>query len=152
MNAPRHSLRRRITVVCMLLMVLALGVTGFDSYTRERDALQRSIQQNLATLALMVSANVQSGLEFADPGEVAKFLGTVTTAMSLQAAAVHTQDGRCFAAAGDPQLLVAPSCVSGPIDDDWACVKAIRYLDVAGEERTGIVTLRASGEHLRTHL
>jgi signal transduction histidine kinase/CheY-like chemotaxis protein len=152
MNAPRHSLRRRITVVCMVLMVLALGVTGFDSYTRERDALESSMQQNLETLAVMVAANVQSGLEFADPGDVAKFLGTVTTAMSLQAAAVYTHDGRRFAAAGDPGLQVAPDGASRQVGDDWACVREVRYLDAAGEERTGSVALRASGEHLRTRL
>ncbi|MCC7063104.1 MAG: response regulator [Planctomycetes bacterium] len=152
MKAHRTSMRRRLTFVCLLLTIVALGITGLDSYTRERDSLESSMRQNLATMAQMVAVNVQSGLEFADPQEVAHFLDTAVKRVHLQAAAVFTTDGRRFAVAGD--AAVVPAAPSSPerVDDDWVAIEPFLYKDTAGDMRTGHVLVRASGDPLQARI
>ncbi len=152
MRPHRASLRRRLTGVCLLLTIVALGVTGLDSYWRERDSLEHAMQQNLTTLARMVVVNVKSGLEFADPREVESFLTTVATTMSLQSAAVFTAEGRRFAVAGDRELAPSMPSGDGRIGDDWVGGRAFAYTDAAGEARTGRVVVRASGAPLQQRL
>jgi two-component system, sensor histidine kinase and response regulator len=152
MKAHRTSMRRRLTFVCLLLTIVALAITGLDSYTRERDSLERSMRQNLATMAQMVAVNVQSGLEFADPQEVAHFLDTAVKTVRLQSAAVFTHEGRRFAVAGDPALAPWAPSNAERIDNDWLRDETFTYKDGTGETRQGHVLVRASGVPLQQRI
>ncbi|MBL8737578.1 MAG: response regulator [Planctomycetes bacterium] len=152
MSSPRQSLRRRLTALCALLTVAALGLSGVESYRRERSTLHENMRSHLATVADMVAVNSRSGLEFDDTQELAPFLATVTATMGLQAVAVYTGEGKRFAAAGDTTALPGDVDASLPPHEDWVELAALPYRDVKGESRQGTVMLRASGAPIRVRL
>jgi signal transduction histidine kinase/DNA-binding response OmpR family regulator len=149
---PRHSLRRRLTALCSLLTVLALALTGVDSYRREKQTLEENLRNQLATVADMVAVNSRTGLEFDDAGDVAKFLDVVTTTMGLQAAAVYTHDGRRYAASGDPSLMPTHADRQLPAHGDWVATSELPYKDQNGERRIGTALVRTSGVPNRARL
>ena len=64
----RRSLRARLTIVCSLLTMVALTLTGIDSWRREAASLTENTQNQLETLARMIVVNSRTGVEFDDPG------------------------------------------------------------------------------------
>ena len=151
-TAPRQSLRRRLTALCSLLTVVALALTGLDSYRREHQTLTENVKSQLSTLASMVAVDSRSGLEFDDSGDVAKSLATVTTTMRLQAAAVYTRDGNRYAVAGDANLMPVRADQPLPPHTDWIGQADLPYKDATGELRHGLALVRTSGAPIRTRL
>jgi signal transduction histidine kinase/CheY-like chemotaxis protein len=155
MNAPRHSLRRRLTALCSLLTIVALALTGFDSYRAERAALATNTQNNLETLARVVALNARTPVEFDAARDGADFLRTSIETMRLQAIAIYLHDGSRFASAGEGHLLparVGPGSPVLPPHDDHVAVAKLPYKGPAGEPREGTVLVRMSGDPDRQRL
>jgi two-component system, sensor histidine kinase and response regulator len=102
---PRSSLRRRLTALCSLLTLLALALTGIDSYRREYANLATNLQDRVDELARMIAINARSWVEFGYPDDLTKFLHTVAETMEVRSLAVYGPDGHLFAAAGDRTLV-----------------------------------------------
>jgi signal transduction histidine kinase/CheY-like chemotaxis protein len=142
-RTPRKSLRTRLTVVCFLLTLTALALTGVDSWCRESDTLAHNTKSQLETLARMAAVSARSGIEFEDPRDVAKFLQLVAGSGDVQAIAVYRSDGRLYQAAGDRSLL--PERADAPLDagGDHVVRVPLPYND-NGDPRQGVVIVRAS--------
>ncbi len=152
MHAPRKSLRSRLTALCSLLTVVALAVTGADSYRRERANLAKNSHAQLETLARMIAVNARSGVEFDDVQDVVRFLASVTTTVDLQATAVYLHSGVRFAIAGEASLLPANVVADIGTTTDHLARADLPYKDTAGEQRLGEVLVRASGAPDRARL
>ena len=151
-TGPRHSLRARLTALCSLLTVLALAFSGVHSYRREQKALARNTANGLETVASMVAVNSRTPLEFDDRRVLTEFLQSVCDTMKLQAVAVYTHTGQLFALAGDPHLMPEQSTTAVTTHDDHVVPAHLQFKDGDGEQREGLVLVRASGEPDRVRL
>jgi signal transduction histidine kinase/CheY-like chemotaxis protein len=142
MSLPRLSLRVQLTALCSLLVFLAFGWVGTQSYHEQRAQLERDTRERLLTLARMVAVNVVTAVEFDSGDDVRQFLNTVTTTMELQTAGVYLGDDRRFATAGDDRLL--PKDPRTECEQDYCSFVAMPYRDENGEMREGTVFVRAS--------
>ena len=151
-RAPRNSLRRRLTTLCSLLTLLALALTGFDSYRRERATQATNMQDRLGTLARMAAMNSRTMLEFDYVDELAKFLQTVVNTMDLQAAAVYGQNGKRVAVVGDARSVPEHMSTPLPPHDDWLGQCQVRCEPIDRPHFDGTVLVRASGLPMRARL
>jgi two-component system, sensor histidine kinase and response regulator len=152
MKRSRTTLRQRLAALCMLLTVLTMAWSGFDAYRRERRTKAQDAVAQLEALARMVGANVRSGVEFDGVEDVRSFLDTVLDAVNLQAAAVHDQNGRRFASAGDPLELPRTPIGAQSTEQTWIATSSFDYRDALGEPRTGTVLLASSRQPFYEHL
>ncbi len=149
---PRRWMRRRLTALCSLLTVLALTLTGVDSYRREHATQAASMQERVNALARMIAVNARSWIEFGYANDLSEFLRTITREMDVQVAAIYDHDGALFAVAGDEHAVPKQSRDPLPRADGWSGRWHLHYTTEDGALRAGSVLVRASNETMRARL
>jgi PAS domain S-box-containing protein len=104
----RMPIKRRLTLIILGTCVAALILAGLALAIYENIAFNRTLSENLSTMASLVGENSQSALLFNDPKAAAQNLAMLKAAQSVVCGGIYTPDGHIFAQYRQPGQPAPP--------------------------------------------
>jgi len=144
-----QPIRRKLAIVTLGAIILALALACFGFAIYERESFRTTAVTQLTTLADMLGANAAASVTFNDKKTAEELLGALRAEHHIVAAALYDDKGQLFAEYHRSELTAdskVPGWTGAGVHFDLQSVTLRRKVSLNGEEIGSIVILSDLGE------